>query len=90
MSIDDGGPAFPRHCSLREGQQWNDAHADSEGWGMSLRDWLAGMAMQGMSSQAESLYGDDPYDNIADSAYVQADAMLAQRKVEPDGDKPTT
>lgn len=45
---------------------------------MSLRDWFAGMAMQGMN--ASESWADNTHDSIANAAYDQADAMLAARK----------
>ena len=67
-TIQDGGPAFPSTItddSLHVG-------------GMSLRDYFAAKAMQGMAAHPES----DKWsaDGIAKSAYQQADAMLAARK----------
>jgi len=38
MTINDGGPAFPRHAY--------DGHD-----GMTLRDWFAGQALAGISAQ---------------------------------------
>jgi hypothetical protein len=56
----DGGPAFPPNP--------NDAE------GMSLRDWFAGMAMQGLLANC----GADS-EQIAKKAYEYADAMLVER-----------
>ena len=61
--IDDGGPAFP---SNRSGQV-----------GMSLRDWLAGKAMEGMLACSKTTGSKK---DIAYDAYSQADAMIAERK----------
>lgn len=45
--------------------------------GMSLRDYFAAKAMQGMNANP---YCDDyDFDKIADMAYAQAEAMLAAR-----------
>ena len=66
---DDGGPAFP----------------DGEGYiGMSLRDWFAGLAMQGLLAVPELLASMPATEGIAESrlagsAYEFADAMLAER-----------
>jgi hypothetical protein len=59
----DGGPAFP----LRNGFCQP---------GMTLRDYFAAAAMQGMLVDTESR--DHPH-TIALFAYQQADAMLAKR-----------
>ena len=59
----DGGPAFPaQHFDLADGEH-----------GMTLRDWLAGMAMQGLMDAAM------PLAKIAEEAYQMADAMIQER-----------
>lgn len=62
-AIDDGGYAFPGR-----GDQLTEH-------GMKLRDWMAGMAMQGLLScdapMAET--------QLAEAAYRQADAMIKAR-----------
>lgn len=62
MSDNTGGPAFP---SKRE-------HTTKEG--MSLRDYFAAKAMQGLMDAAM------PMPEIADAAYAMADAMLKARE----------
>lgn len=61
-----GGPAFP---SQRE-------HTAKEG--MSLRDYFAAKAMQGLMVDVERPRGD----YIAEMAYEVADAMLREREVQ--------
>lgn len=69
MSTDTGGPAFP----------WTDAPGKLETHsGMTLRDWFAGQALQGL------LAGDTDdawtsYDPMVSRAYDLADRMLRQR-----------
>lgn len=46
--------------------------------GMTIRDWFAGMALQGM--KANALWDTESRDGIARLAYLSADAMLAARK----------
>ena len=60
----DGGPAFPVHGNVP---------------GMSLRDWYAGMALQGLIIGCEQF--DEVTDDIsaASKAFKIADAMLAAR-----------
>lgn len=75
---DTGGPAFP--VPLNDGEAWVCRQGD--GLGMTLRDWFAGMAMQGM-------YANQSFDNwgvgdVAVTAYDQADAMLELRKGKAD------
>ena len=65
MSKDTGGPAFP---SESEGMLDNE--------GMTLRDYFAAKAMQGLLS----LHNRDYYaDDIACKTYKIADAMLLER-----------
>ena len=82
-AINDGGPAFatpgmPAYSS--EGIPLNPWAG--HGWavdpqpGMTLRDWFAGMALQGMLS---SDYCQGGPEDFAPFAYRHADAMLAAR-----------
>lgn len=73
----DGGPAFPLVSP-------NTASLCASSQGMSLRDWFAGMAMQGMLGCPHlkidgSLKIDQ--DNLARAAYFAADAMLRARDI---------
>ena len=54
-------PAFPVNGS----EQW---------WGMSLRDWFAGMAIIAIGAHATT------HEGVAERAYALADAMLAERE----------
>ena len=71
--IDDGGPIT---ASMKIG---NDGALVAVG-GLSHRDWLAGMALQGLV--ASGLRGFDPDDcmRTAIRAYALSDAMLAAGK----------
>lgn len=64
MSNDNGGPAFPTGVYTVEG--------------MTLRDYFAAKAMQGIlaNSEANRSWTDD---DIAKFAYGQAYAMIAER-----------
>ena len=76
MSINDGGPAFPfGQVSELTGQPINGYHND----GMSLRDWFAGMALQGLVEACPAM----PNELFARQSYGLADAMLAQRNAKP-------
>jgi hypothetical protein len=66
-TINDGGPAFPRHAY--------DGHD-----GMSLRDWFAGQALAGLLREGIDIYGTG---DTAVTAYKVADAMLRVREVKP-------
>lgn len=65
----NGGPAFPVSIP-----GWGDNGVS----GMTLRDWFAGMALQGM-------YGNDNWhhsscEDMTSDAYKMADAMLKARR----------
>jgi hypothetical protein len=66
---DDGGPAFP--CVER-------ATSDGEfvGSGMTLRDYFAAAALNGITSRPSCQYS---HDEVARLAYRYADAILAAR-----------
>ena len=59
-----GGPAFPSHGSMGEVTQE----------GMTLRDYFAAKAMQGLMDAAM------PMPEIAQAAYQMADDMLKERE----------
>lgn len=75
--IKDGGAAFPRPAGpYIEGE----GLTNQDEIGMSLRDWFAGMALQGMlANQAE----EGGINGMADYAYKYADAMLKKREERP-------
>ena len=66
MSNNTGGPAFPAPAGVQ--------HITEQG--MTLRDWFAGMAMQGICASGPDI--SNPV--IAAEAYALADAMLKQRE----------
>lgn len=69
----NGGPAFPIPTLERE--YWDRKQGEPNG--MSLRDWFAGMALQG----ALACPGNSgKFADFASDAYQYADAMLAARK----------
>ena len=69
----DGGPAFPH---LRRFVTANTYEPISEG-GMSLRDYFAAKAMQGLAVGVN----DPDYEVIATMAYKMANAMMEARSV---------
>ena len=76
MPKNDGGPAFPIRCSGGIGTDETYHYAG----GMSLRDWFAGMALQGilLSKNTESL--NQHIGMATKGAYLLADAMLKERE----------
>lgn len=85
MSTETGGPAFPIHPGVAM-----DGQLVRETQGMTLRDWFAGLAMQGLLAnpggpiQANGMSGWNwcncsPEDAV-NLAYSIADAMLKARE----------
>jgi hypothetical protein len=76
--INDGGQAFPFEYDA------NNASSIVPHPGMSLRDWFAGMALQGMLACPQNYKFEDSgldsgIDGLSKCAYKQADAMIAER-----------
>lgn len=69
-NLQNGGPAF--------GEFHQAGNASVKTGGMTLRDYFAANALQGMS--ANPYFDDFEFDAVADMAYAQADEMLATRK----------
>lgn len=68
-----GGPAFP--IPLQSGQSWQGmAPCD----GMTLRDYFAAKALQGICANQDNRAYKNP-ETFAVAAYTLADAMLAAR-----------
>lgn len=90
MKLDDGGPAFPRPRGQTTSEYGCITGSDEQD-GMSLRDWFAGKALQGLvhtifidqptedSLIAKGLKPDDFPKFLAYQCYLAADAMLAER-----------
>lgn len=73
-----GGPAFP--IALKD-----EGHPTPLAPGMNLRDWFAGMALQGIVKSLEDDFQKDkqhsaPAQFFAIAAYAIADALLTQRE----------
>lgn len=78
MTINDGGPAFPRHALEIKLPDGSVVPKDP---GMTLRDWFASQAMQGLiASPRGPVNGGTVTDSwVAENAYIVADAMLKAR-----------
>ncbi|MBE3035538.1 MAG: hypothetical protein IMZ70_00415 [Candidatus Atribacteria bacterium] len=83
----DGGSAFPEICTDTsiggDGTRINDTYSYG---GMSLRDWFAGMVIQGlMANHAKELFKDiaekkeDGLQYSATASYMIADALLKEK-----------
>lgn len=70
--INDGGQAFPQPLTFDAGGIAIAAYP-----GMSLRDWFAGRALNGMLST--ELGGEADKSDVAEQAYFYADAMIEAR-----------
>lgn len=67
--INDGGPAFPNVPPDSQYSDWDK--------GMTLRDYFAAAALQGLLADG----GGASWNDDAKSAYLAADAMLKARDV---------
>jgi hypothetical protein len=72
MSKSTGGSAFPTTAG-------NSFNGVFPGTGLTIRDYFAGKALQGICTQEQWEYC--PADKIAQWAYDIADAMLAAREL---------
>lgn len=72
MKANEGGSVFP-HNLLRTGDDQTDLNYISTG--ISRRDWLAGLAMQGYLAR-EGLQADSV--RVVEHAYEIADIMIAK------------
>lgn len=73
--LEMGGPAFP--IPLNPGEDY-EFHGPTDG--MYLRDWFAGLAMQGLLAAQIYGFNDRPAKGpFASMAYEMADAMLKTR-----------
>lgn len=82
MSINNGGPAFPVSTMVEErtaGYGHQDGPTTYQFGGMTLRDYFAARAMQGLMANKSNPLHFNPED---DAAYVYriADAMLKARE----------
>ena len=69
MSKDTGGPAFPQPTD------------STLSWcGMTLRDYFAAKAMQGVVANLDEAFGPEEFDEMAKVFYSMADAMLKARE----------
>lgn len=78
----DGGPAFPRPASEFTASgtcpDGNDPRPDQQG--MTMREFYAALAMQGILASGKSFEAKLKPGEVAEGAFNIADAMLAQAK----------
>lgn len=79
--IKDGGPAFPQPVAgCVDGSVYEARQVAQDAGGMSIRDWFAGMALQGIvASACERAEKEWDAELGAAYSYQIADAMLAER-----------
>ena len=70
----DGGPAFP--CEEQNMTSFSGCPVTIQHSGMTLRDYFAAAALQGML--ADTQFNEPPFESSR-IAYKYADAMLAER-----------
>jgi hypothetical protein len=76
----DGGSAFPLPLAVGAAGDVYQAGRDGDG-GMSLRDWFAGMALQGLiAHHAWNYKADDVAGAVSSISYEIADAMIRARE----------
>ena len=74
--VNDGGPAFPlAPCGTGDPRDGMTAGS----FGMSLRDYFAVKALQGMMANQSLVDNFSSHPSMAKEAFVLADAMLATR-----------
>ena len=82
--INDGGPAFPHKRQIRCNGEVIDSEMEP---GMTLRDYFAAAALQGLLGNSEFHVETDVESEIPNAiatyAYQAADAMLKAREVKP-------
>jgi hypothetical protein len=90
QSTNDGGPAFPsalewRETRWREGVETAVAGTYDNGHdGMSLRDYFAAQALNGVLSDSDMRpASEEECDHLARRCYLMADAMLTARAKGP-------
>ena len=82
--INDGGPAFPHKRQIRCNGEVIDSEMEP---GMTLRDYFAAAALQGLLGNSEFHVETDVESEIPNAiatyAYQAADAMLKAREAKP-------
>ena len=75
----NGGPAFPRPAGKNGYPQMGYEDGNQ---GMTLRQWLAGMALQGFCANPNVNTAKTSSKSIAELCLIQADAVIAHEKGE--------
>ena len=75
----DGGPAFPVDDIIQLDEKGQKFGAPISSAGMTLRDWFAGQAINGLCADPTNHKLFDDMHDAAANAYLIADAMIAAR-----------
>ena len=78
-ATDDGGPAFPTTPVSHGYSPMTEGDGTGAQAGMTLRDWFAGLCMQGASASSHQTIDRRGAEIIAEESYIVADAMLKAR-----------
>ena len=79
--IKDGGPAFPKPGWINLNEDSENYGSISCGDGMTLRDWFAGMALQGIiAADYHDIKCISDLNYAAGHAYMFADQMISGRE----------
>ena len=78
MSANNGGPAFPQPIVDTRGNSGIVSAEEMQVGGMNLRDYFAAKAMEGLIQSPDQVT--EPFDGIAQSAYLMANEMLKARE----------
>lgn len=84
-NIETGGPAFPVECDWSGEEPHGIQTGNQQGYatGLTMRDYFAAKAMQGMLANPKQDYApltQRAQDAIVEGSYGMADAMLEARK----------
>jgi hypothetical protein len=81
MSKDNGGPAFPTTTQVTQNQATGETTVHQYlSDGMTLRDYFAAKAMQGLIAQSCGTAASSSVSFGAEYAYQMADAMMKARE----------
>lgn len=78
---DGGGQVYPSIYIEEKRVGEYVVQGPAERAGLSRRDWLAGLAMQGIMANGNFDDHETWMESVADNAYILADAMIAEGKL---------
>lgn len=79
-ALNDGGPAFPATPVFTDTHGWlHPSQVVTDAAGMTLRDWFAGQALQGMFANSAMIDTFSAHGTMAQESFIVADAMIEAR-----------